>query len=178
MLMGRPPRIRVIADADWPDVAALEADAYAGSSLTEGRAALESRGRASPGTCFVLDLDDRIAGYVLALPYPMFRCPDLTRPTDLTHHSRNLHLHDLVVAGPLRGRGLGRRLLCHLTAVAAARRYERISLVAIDAREGFWRAQGYRTRHDVHVPSGYGPHAVYMSTGVPARRSLEEEEAG
>ncbi|MER6530164.1 GNAT family N-acetyltransferase [Streptomyces sp. NPDC001508] len=176
--MGHPPRVRAIADADWPHVAALEADTYAGSSLTEGRAALESRGRASPGTCFVLDLDGRIAGYVLALPYPMFRYPDLTRPERLTHHSRNLHLHDLAVAEPLRGRGLGRRLLARLTAVAAARRYERISLVAIDGMEGFWRAHGYRTHHGVHVPPGYGEDAVYMSTGVPASRPLEQEEAG
>ncbi|MGI5441146.1 GNAT family N-acetyltransferase [Streptomyces shenzhenensis] len=176
--MGQPLRIRAIADADWPHVAALEADTYAGSSLTEGQAALESRGRASPGTCFVLHLDDRLAGYVLALPYPMFRYPDLTRPEELTHHSRNLHLHDLVVAEPLRGRGLGRRLLRHLTAVAAARRYERISLVAIDGMESFWQAQGYRTHPGVHVPPGYGGSAVYMSTGVPARRPLEEEEAG
>ncbi|MFJ8792983.1 GNAT family N-acetyltransferase [Streptomyces sp. NPDC102462] len=176
--MGHPPRVRAIADADWPHVATLEADTYAGSALIEGLDALESRGRASPGTCFVLDLDGRIAGYALALPYPMFRYPDLTRPERLTHHSRNLHLHDLVVAEPLRGRGLGRRLLRRLTSVAAARRYERISLVAIDGMEGFWRAQGYRTHHEVRVPPGYGEDAVYMSTGVPASRPLEEEEAG
>jgi ornithine decarboxylase len=176
--MGRPPRIRAVADADWPHVAALEADTYAGSSLSEGQAALESRGRASPGTCFVLDLDDRIAGYVLSLPYPMYRYPDLTRPEELAFNSPNLHLHDLVVAERLRGRGLGQRLLRHLTDVAAARRYERISLVAIDGMEGFWRTHGYRTHHEVRVPPGYGTNAVYMSTGVRASRALEGEEAG
>ncbi|MFB7494403.1 GNAT family N-acetyltransferase [Streptomyces sp. NPDC056161] len=177
-MTGHPLRIRTVADADWPQVAALEADAYAGSSLTEGQAALESRGRISPGTCFVLDLDGRIAGYVLALPYPMFRYPDLSRPEELTFHTRNLHLHDIVVAGPLRGRGLGLRLLRHLTEVAATRRYERISLVAIDGMEGFWRAHGYRPHPEVHVPPGYGTNAVYMSTGVHASRALEGEEAG
>ena len=176
--MGHLLRIRAIAGSDWPDVAALEAEAYADSSLSEGRAALESRGRASPGTCFVLDLDDRIVGYVLTLPYPMFRYPDLTRPEELTFHSRNLHLHDLVVTERLRGRGLGRRLLRHLMTAAAARTYEHISLIAVGDKEGFWRAHGYRTHHEVQVPPGYGPNAVYMSTKVHASRPHQVEEAG
>ncbi|MEU3979326.1 GNAT family N-acetyltransferase [Streptomyces sp. NPDC026672] len=176
--MNHPPRTRAVADTDWPDVAALEALAYAGTSLTEGRAALESRGRISPGTCFVLDLGGRIGGYVLALPYPMFHHPDLGRPEEVTFHSRNLHLHDIVVAPPLRGRGLGRRLLDRVTTAAGARGYEHISLVAVDGMEGFWRAHGYRTHHDVEVPPGYGENAVYMSTGVRASRPQEEEEAG
>ncbi|MFF1798820.1 GNAT family N-acetyltransferase, partial [Kitasatospora sp. NPDC058263] len=67
----------------------------------------------------VLETGDRVAGYVLALPYPRFRYPDLTRPEERTFDSRNLHLHDLVIADDLRGRGLGSRLLRHLTAVAA-----------------------------------------------------------
>ncbi len=104
-------RIRAVAAADWPGVAALEATAYGDSSLLEGRAALESRGRASPSTCLVLHLDGQLAGYVLALPYPAFRYPDLSRPERTVFRSPNLHLHDLVVAEPLRGQGLGSRLL-------------------------------------------------------------------
>lgn len=176
--MGHVVRIRTIADADWPGVAALEAGTYADSSLSEGRAALESRGRASPGTCFVLDLDGRIAGYVLALPYPMFRYPDLTRPEGVAFPSRNLHLHDLVIAEGLRGRGLGRRLLRRLTAVAGAGGYERMSLIAVGGMETFWRANGYRAHREVELPPSYGGNAVYMSTGLSADRPHEEEEAG
>ena len=176
--MGHVVRIRTIADPDWPGVAALEAGAYADSSLSEGRAVLESRGRASPGTCFVLDLDGRVAGYVLALPYPMFRYPDLARPEEVTFRSRNLHLHDLVIAEGLRGRGLGRRLLRHLTAVAGASGYERMSLIAVDGMETFWRANGYRAHREVELPPGYGGNAVYMSTRPAASRSHEEEEPG
>ena len=56
-------------------------------------------------TVVVLAPDGRIAGYVLALPYPMFRYPDLTRPERVAQHSANLHLHDLVISAPLRRRG-------------------------------------------------------------------------
>ncbi|MFC8711451.1 MULTISPECIES: GNAT family N-acetyltransferase [unclassified Streptomyces] len=176
--MDHAPRVRALADADWPQVAALEAAAYAGSGLTEGQAALESRGRVSPGTCFVLDLGDRLGGYVLALPYPEAAFPDLTAPERAAHRTANLHLHDLVVDERLRGRGLGARLAGHLTAVAADRGFERMSLVAVAGLEGFWRGLGYRAHRDIEVPSGYGPHALYMSTRVPVRGPSYRKEAG
>ncbi|CAM5680613.1 Diaminopimelate decarboxylase [Streptomyces canarius] len=110
---GRTPLmtglIRGITEADWPQVAALEAGAYTDTSLTEGESGLRSR--APAGTSFVLDLDGRIAGYVLALPYPRLHCPDLSRPEQVAHHATNLHLHDLVVgaaAAPGPGHPSGR----------------------------------------------------------------------
>ncbi|MFF7749744.1 GNAT family N-acetyltransferase [Streptomyces sp. NPDC007971] len=164
---GRPG-IRGVTEADWPEVAALEAGAYADTSLTEGEAALRSR--VSAGTCFVLDLDGRVAGYVLALPYPMFRYPDLTRPERVAHRSPNLHLHDLVISAPLRRRGLGSRLVRHLTDAAGARGFETMSLIAVGGREAFWRANGYRAHHEARPPAGYGRDAVYMSARLAADR--------
>lgn len=172
-------RIRPVAAADWPRIAALEAEVYAPVSLSEGRDALESRGRASPETCFVLEAGDRIAGYVLSLPFPPSRYPDLTRAEGEPFGSRNLHLHDMVVAQDLRGRGLGSRLLRHLTAVAS-RSYDRISLVSVGGTESFWAGHGFRPEPGVAPPAGYGENAVYMycplpgrSTGGPAARDEE-----
>lgn len=159
-------RVRRIAEDDWGGIAALEARAYADGALSEGRAALESRERASPDTCFALDAGGRLAGYLLALPYPMFRCPDLRAPEASAYPPGNLHLHDLVVAEHLRSSGLARRALERLTAVAAARGDERISLVAVGGTAPFWSAHGYRARHEVAVPDCYGAHAVYMSREV------------
>ncbi|MEU5591487.1 GNAT family N-acetyltransferase [Streptomyces sp. NPDC020298] len=159
-------------------MAALEAAAYADCSLSEGQDALESRGRSSPDTCFVLELGGRIAGYVLALPYPRFHCPDLTAPETTVFHSHNLHLHDLVVAEDLRGRGLGTRLLRHLTAAARARGFQRISLVAVGGMETYWQAHGYRPHREAGPPPGYGSEAVYMSTTLPTSRPHDGEEPG
>ncbi|MGC0327217.1 putative N-acetyltransferase YhbS [Streptomyces sp. SAI-170] len=167
-------RIRAVGAADWPGVAALEASAYRDSSLLEGRATLESRGRASPSTCLVLHLDGRLAGYVLALPYPAFRYPDLSRPERTVFRSTNLHLHDLVVAEPLRGRGLGSRLLHRLTATASAQRYRRISLIAVGGMEPFWAAHGYLTHREVELPASYGENAAYMSTALHDARAGAE----
>ncbi|WP_306298034.1 GNAT family N-acetyltransferase [Streptomyces sp. 13-12-16] len=169
-------RVRAIAEDDWPRIAALEAGVYAPASLSEGVEALRSRGRASPETCFVLETGDRVAGYVLALPYPRLRYPDLTRPEERAYDSRNLHLHDLVIADDLRGRGLGGRLLRHLTLVARRSSYERISLVAVGGTAGFWAGHGYRPEPGAELPAGYGDGAVYMSCPVQYDRSGGPEE--
>ncbi|MEU6551682.1 GNAT family N-acetyltransferase [Streptomyces sp. NPDC046915] len=159
-------------------MAALEAAAYADCSLSEGQDALESRGRSSPDTCFVLELGGRIAGYVLALPYPRFRYPDLTSPEDTVFRSSNLHLHDLVVAEDLRGRGLGTRLLRRLTATAGASGFEHISLIAVGGMETYWQAHGYRPHREAGPPPGYGSDAVYMSTGLRTSGPHDGEEPG
>jgi ornithine decarboxylase len=164
----RGARIRLIEPADWDGIVELEAETYAALGLSEGRDALISRARVSPDTCFVLDLDQAVAGYVLAIPYPPQSFPDLSQPeTDSrSHHSANLHLHDMVVAPAFRGRGLAKRMLHHLTQRALDLLFERISLVAVGESDAFWSAQGFHPHLEVDVPASYGPHAVYMSTRV------------
>ena len=159
----RAEQVRPITADDWSAIAALEADTYAASGLSEGRAALESRGRSSPETSFVLDTGEHIGGYLLALPYPWRRFPHLDRPERTAFRSSNLHLHDVVIGAGLRGRGWARRLLRHLTGAARSLRYERISLVAVGGTAGFWSAQGFDAQPRVALPGGYGPGAVYMS---------------
>jgi ornithine decarboxylase len=160
---ARAERVRPINTDDWNAIAALEAGAYTASGLSESRAALDSRARSSPATSFVLDAGGRIRGYVLALPYPLFRFPDLARAEDTVFRSSNLHLHDMVVGDEFRGRGWAKRLLRHLTDTAMSSRYKRISLVAVGGTAGFWSAHGYRVHSDIALPAGYGPDAVYMS---------------
>ncbi len=159
----RAERFRAISAGDWTAIAALEARAYTTSGLSESRAVLESRAGSSPATSFVLDVGDRIGGYLLALPYPRFRFPDPARAEDTVFRSPNLHLHDIVVGDEFRGRGWAKRMLRHLTGTARSFRYERISLIAVGGTTGFWTAQGYRVHPGIAVPAGYGPDAVYMS---------------
>ncbi|MFJ6074133.1 GNAT family N-acetyltransferase [Streptomyces sp. NPDC093065] len=173
--MADTVRVRPLGDGDWDAVVALERDAYTGLGLSEGRAALQSRAAASPGTCFVVDVGARTAGYLLALPCPPHRYPDLTRaeePAAPACPPGNLHLHDIVVAPGLRRRGLARHLLHRLTGTARARGDERISLVAVGGTEPFWSARGFVPEPGV-VPAGeYGGGAVYMSKPVaPVRKT-------
>ena len=130
------------------------------------REALRSRGLASPDTCFVVDTGQRLAGYLLSLPYPLFSYPDLARPEDTPFESPNLHLHDLVIAADSRRAGLGTRLFGHLRTTAEALRYERISLVAVSGSATFWAANGFRGHPEVALPTSYGPDALYMSRTI------------
>ncbi|MGC9669671.1 GNAT family N-acetyltransferase [Planosporangium sp. 12N6] len=162
----RLERVRPITADDWAGIAELEAGAYARLGLSEGHAVLESRGRVSPATSFVLDAGEQVGGYLLALPYPRFRFPEPARPEETVFASSNLHLHDIVVGAGLRGRGWGKRLLRYLTDTARSLRFERISLVAVGGTAGFWSARGYHPHPEISLPAGYGPGAVYMSRAI------------
>jgi diaminopimelate decarboxylase len=182
----RETRIRHIATADWDEIVELEAKSYAGLGLSEGRAALVSKARVSPATCYVARFGRQLAGYVLALPYPRFEYPQLGALEDgdgdgadadgETQRSnnpqgkveRNLHLHDLVIAENLRGRGLAGQLLRKLSVTGRELMYEHISLVAVGSSAGFWESQGFVPHPRVEVSAQYGPGAVYMSMPLEA----------
>ena len=170
----RAPRVRAVTEADWDAIAEIEYATYSGLGLSEGREALRGWAALSPDTCFVLELDRRVAGYLLALPYPSGHSPSLGRPertdvvdvADANTVSGNLHLHDLVLAEDVRGRGLSKLLLRRLEAVATARMFEHVCLVSVGGSESFWAAAGYRAHREVAVDESYGPQAVYMSKSV------------
>ncbi|MFD6529765.1 GNAT family N-acetyltransferase [Streptomyces sp. NPDC060184] len=169
-------RIRRLLDDDWDAVVALEERAYRASGLVEGGEALRSRHRVSPSTCFVLEYEGGIGGYLLALPYPLHRCPDLSlaevpagrRSGRGPGRESNLHLHDVVVAERARGRGLARRMHGHLEETGRAGRYRTISLVAVQGSRALWAGLGYRARPGTVLPASYGTEAVYMTKPVEA----------
>ncbi|WP_405003198.1 GNAT family N-acetyltransferase [Kitasatospora purpeofusca] len=158
--------IRQLADGDWDAVVALEHDAYAADGLSEGREALRSRAVASPETCFVLEQRGTVRGYLLSLPYPPLRCPDLARAEDTAFESDNLHVHDLVIAEDLRGREVALGFMRHFRARAEELGFEQISMVAVRGADILLRIIGYRSHREVAVPESYGRRAVYMSMPV------------
>jgi ribosomal protein S18 acetylase RimI-like enzyme len=158
--------IRLLAAGDWEAVVELEHAAYAADGLSEGREALQSRARSSPGTCYVLEDRGIVRGYLLSLPYPPLTCPDLGRPEARAYRSDNLHVHDLVIAEELRGREVALGFMRHLRERAREQGYRRISMVAVRGTDILLRLLGYRAHRDVAVPECYGRRAVYMSIPV------------
>jgi GNAT superfamily N-acetyltransferase len=142
-------------------VVALEAATYQDLGLSESPHGLRSR--AGEGTSFVLEASGTVVGYLLALPYPYGRFPDLAEAEPTPSPGTDLHLHDMAVAPEHRRAGLGSRLAGHLLAVAGDHGYERVSLVAIRGGDGFWGRLGFRPQPAVPAPVGYGPGATYLS---------------
>ncbi|MFB8036202.1 GNAT family N-acetyltransferase [Streptomyces sp. NPDC056004] len=177
-------RIRLLREEDWDEVVALEERAYAESGLSEGREVLRSRHRASPSTCFVLERAGGFGGYLLALPYPLFRCPDLSLAEEGAVRGSNLHLHDLVIAERARGRGLAHRMQQHLEGTGRTVGYRTLSLVAVHGSQVLWTALGYRARPEIGLPASYGAEAVYMTKPLepagtdPALESSSGAEVG
>ncbi|WP_424216601.1 GNAT family N-acetyltransferase (plasmid) [Streptomyces sp. BI20] len=165
-------RVRTLAEGDWTAVLALEAAAHGAHDLSESPEALRSRARHAPDTCLVLTTPDAertdgtetVLGYLLALPYPEGRHPDLTRPETTPHpDADNLHLHDIVVAAPARGRRLADLLLHELVDRARTRGHRTVSLVAVSGTAPYWTARGFTPRPADPAPTGYGPDAVPMT---------------
>ncbi|MFJ3711379.1 MULTISPECIES: GNAT family N-acetyltransferase [unclassified Streptomyces] len=177
-------RLRLLREEDWDEVVVLEERAYAASGLSEGEAALRSRHRASPSTCFVLEDAGGFGGYLLALPYPLFRCPDLSLAEERAAQGSNLHLHDLVIAERARGRGLAGLMQQHLEETGRAARYRTLSLVAVHGSQVLWTTLGYRARPEIGLPASYGAEAVYMAKPLehavtdPAPESSSGAEVG
>ncbi|WP_457029949.1 GNAT family N-acetyltransferase [Kitasatospora sp. P5_F3] len=145
---------------------ALEARAYAESGLSEGSEALRSRAAVSPGTCFALEYDGQFGGYLLALPYPLGQCPDLSLAETAGFASGNLHAHDFVITEELRGRGLTPHFVRQIEAAARARGFERLSMVAVQRSHVLWARLGYTAHREVALPESYGTEAVYMSKAL------------
>ncbi|WP_228718179.1 GNAT family N-acetyltransferase [Kitasatospora acidiphila] len=155
--------IRPIQDEDWPSIVKLETEAYGPLGLSEDPDALRSRAAGAPEANLVMVADDAVIGYLLALPYPPGRYPDLTRPEPPVRQATNLHVHDLVVASGFRSRSLAERLLDRVTAVARAQGFTRLSGVAVNGAHTRWTRSGFQTCPDVPIPDHYGPGAVYIT---------------
>lgn len=172
----RSTLIRRTEPHDWDAITEIESDTYLPLGLSEGRDALVSRGRLSPETCFVVEAERQVVGYLLALPcdpdtYPDLHQPDIasSNPTNLhpaNLNPANLHLHDMAVAADFRRRGFGKRMLGRLVTEARRLGYEQISLVSVGGSDGFWSARGFRSRPEVAVTSQYGPDARYMTLSL------------
>jgi ribosomal protein S18 acetylase RimI-like enzyme len=164
-------KVRYIKNSDWDEIVALERQTYL-SVLSENRNALTSKNRASPSTCFVLEVEEEVVGYLISLPYPRFEYPQLLQIESMVYSSQNLHVHDLVIAERYRGQGLARRLLDQLMLVVEREGYQWLSLVAVSGSHFFWKAQGYDFCSEIVLPKSYGEGACYMSRAMPVKTSL------
>lgn len=94
--------------------------------------------------CYVLEVSEQVAGYVLSHPWRLGDLPALdTRLGTLPETPDTYYLHDLALLPLTRGIGAAGQIVAALTKHAAALDLPTMSLVAVNGSEGFWTRQGF-----------------------------------
>lgn len=170
--------IRPLRPEDIPEVLALQAAAYSPTYHEAAPAFLSRliRGRGLP--IQARTAEGRMAGYLFAHPWGGRGVPALGRPLPDFQWADRLFLHDLTVASPWRGLGLGHRLLAALLAQAQALGLAEVGLVAVAGAARYWSGLGFAPAVGTEPLVGYGEGAVPMRAEVAAvRRILLDRQA-
>ncbi|WP_052214852.1 GNAT family N-acetyltransferase [Belnapia sp. F-4-1] len=144
-----------MTEADLPGVVALAAAAH--PHYPEEPAVFAERLALAPGFCWVLE-DGR--GYALAHPWAGPVPPLDSLLGALPAAAEALHLHDIVLAPEARGAGGAAAMIERLAALGAASGLERMTLVAVAGKAGYWRRLGFVPLLEV---ASYGAGAVLMA---------------
>jgi GNAT superfamily N-acetyltransferase len=156
-------RVLPMRTRDLDAVLAVQAACYP-SALQEAADVVLARLRASPDTVRVACDGDGVCGYLFAYPSGLGKVTPLGGAFVLPADPDTLYLHDLAVVPRAAGRGVARRLVAALLALAAGRGLRHTALVAVQDSRRFWESLGYaQARGDDAALATYPPGAVYMT---------------
>jgi hypothetical protein len=153
-------RWRAMQPGDLDGVIAVAATAF--PDHPEGRACFAERLALAPDSCWVLAEGERVAGYLIAYPWPLGAIPPLDTLLGRLPDDRSAwYLHDLALLPQVQGSGRAAAGL----ALLFARAQGPIALVSVNDSADFWRRHGFVARPAASL-SSYGPHAQYMVRSV------------
>ena len=94
--------------------------------------------------CYLLEIGERPAGYVLSHPWREGRPPALNTPLGaIPTDASTYYLHDLALLPVARRIGAASRIVNALTKHATARDFATMSLIAVNGSQGFWERHGF-----------------------------------
>jgi ribosomal protein S18 acetylase RimI-like enzyme len=135
--------VRVMRIHDLPSVLAIQAICYT-QIEPESRLSFESKLAASPDSCFIAELDGRVVGYLMALPWELAGPPALhLESCRLPPAPDCLYLHDLAVEPAARAAGTGRALVEAFFVHLRSTDLVCASLVAIQDSIAYWQRHGF-----------------------------------
>lgn len=137
-------QLRTMRAADIDAVLAIQSQCYR-AELIESRAALASRQRLSPDTCWVAEAEGRVRGYLFAHPWQGETPPALDTPLSaLPPRCDTLFLHDMALSETVRGQGVAPQLMNKALRYARVQGYRYARLVAVQGADRYWRRLGFR----------------------------------
>ncbi|WP_102795773.1 GNAT family N-acetyltransferase [Bowmanella denitrificans] len=155
---------RKLQGRDWPRIMQVQQLTYP-DALLESQPALQAKQAVSPDTCFVVDVQGQVEGYLLALPYQLGKSPSLNDDRDMAAIFDNLHIHDFCLSPACRGQGMGRRIIQGLLSSPVLNRFRTASVVSVMNSRYFWESFGFSDYCNPCTPnlSSYGQEASYLS---------------
>ena len=156
-MLGRDIIWRAMTGYDLADVQkiadAVHPDFYEALEVLAERQQLYRNG------CYLLELGDKPAGYVLSHPWRHGSLPVLNTPLgQLPADADTYYIHDLALLPVTRRVGAASTIVAALTKHAEAEGYPTMSLVAVNGSMPFWERHGFAV---ADLPELYGKLLTY-----------------
>ncbi len=128
-----------------------------------------------PKGCFVLEIDNKVVGYMFSHPWQLDSPPKLdTFLSQIPNDPDCYYIHDIAIDPSFRGVGGARMLFDKALCLATEQSYKHLSLIAVQDSERFWSKLGFfRYEHqNENMPkledtlSNYQNSALYMMKDI------------
>jgi len=133
---------------------------------------LGERQRLYRNGCYLLEIGEKPAGYVLSHPWRTGSLPALNVLLgDLPADADTYYLHDLALLPVARRVGAASHIVAALAKHAAAKGFPSMSLVAVNGSRGFWERHGFAVREEPELEAklrSYEPSARLMVRSLAA----------
>lgn len=137
--------IRPMTTSDLANVLEIQSACYT-QVEPESEESLRAKLTASPATCFVASLENKVIAYLISLPWQFQSPPALNAATcELKNDPDCLYLHDVAVAPVARGSGVAARLVERFLSCLHALNLGRASLIAVQNSASYWRKFGFES---------------------------------
>jgi ribosomal protein S18 acetylase RimI-like enzyme len=141
-MLGREVIWRAMTGYDLEDVQKIADTVH--PDFYEAPEVLAERQQLYRNGCYLLELGDRPAGYVLSHPWRYGTLPPLNAPLGhLPAPADTYYIHDLALLPVTRRVGAASSIVAALTKHAEAEGYPTMSLVAVNGSMPFWERHGF-----------------------------------
>lgn len=160
---------RAMTGYDLDAVFAIASEVHPG--FFEARDVLAEKFELYRNGCYLLEVSERPAGYVLSHPWTRGDLPALdTLLGALPPSPDSYYIHDLALLRVTRGIGAAGRIVSALTKHAGTMGFASMGLVAVNNSRAFWARQGFEPDQRPELAEkllSYEPGAVYMVKPLP-----------
>lgn len=133
---------RAMTGYDLPAVQKIADEVHPG--FFESAEVLGERQRLYRNGCYLLEIGEKPAGYVLSHPWRAGSLPALNTPLgEISADADTYYLHDLALLPVARRVGAASHIVGALAKHAEARGFGTMSLVAVNGSVAFWQRQGF-----------------------------------